>query len=72
MTLQEFVQKIRAGEMIVPGSLIEGDTYATVMEPLTIDDDPESITAEAFQHDVFDPDETSWEEALRLVRAEIG
>jgi len=56
----------------VPGSLIEGDTYATVMEPLTIDDDPESITAEAFQHDVFDPDETSWEEALRLVRAEIG
>jgi hypothetical protein len=72
MTLQEFVRKIRAGEMIVPASRIEGDTYATVMEPLTLDDDLESITAEAFQNDVFDPDETSWEDAVRMVRAEIG
>jgi len=70
MTLQAFVTRIRAGELMVPSSLIEGDTYATVMAPLTLDD-PAAVTAEAFQHGVFNASE-SWERALSQVKAAIA
>lgn len=71
MTLQEFIAEIRARRMVVPSSKIVGDSFGTVMEPLTLDD-PEAVTAEAFSHGVFNPDVVSWDDALDMVVAGIS
>jgi len=74
-TPEGFVNAIRDGEVEVDASQIDGGVYATVRRKLTLKDDIEGLTAEAFQHGAFDPKTASWgsarrrmEELIRLLR----
>lgn len=71
ISLDEFIAAIRAGKVIVRGAKVVGDTYATIMKPLTLDD-PEGVTAEAFSHNVFDYQTVEWDDALAQVEEAIG
>jgi hypothetical protein len=71
MTLKDFIDQIRAGEVIVPGGFVRDNTFGSVIAPLTLDN-PRAVTNEAFAHDVFDPKRITWDEAFDLVEAEIG
>jgi len=65
MTPEEFINAVRNEEIEVAASRIEGDVYATVRRKLTLKDDIEGLTAEAFQHGAFDPKVVSWDAARR-------
>jgi hypothetical protein len=68
MTPEEFVNAVRDQEIEVDSSLIIKDNYMTVRRKLTLQDDIQGLTAEAFQHGAFDPAKHSWEAAKRRLQ----
>src|SRR5262249_58984649 len=66
MTAEEFIAKIKAGEIQTMTGARDGDNIVELVQPMTLDD-VDGVTAEAFNQGVFDATKTSWEEA----RAEL-
>lgn len=48
--------------------MAKSDVYATVRRTMTLDDDPEGLAAEAFQHGAFDSEKHSREVAHREIK----
>src|SRR5262245_31656317 len=75
MTPEQFVAKIKTGEVQVLTGARDGDNIISLIRTLTLDDDVDGITAEAFNQGVFDAVTTSWEEARaeidRLIRVRL-